>query len=151
MSCFPILRALGTLHALSWSSYPKPDKGEVPNKDWLSRCGFGVNCDPFLDNLHGWLKNTGFKMYPRPGSLDIEMLQSAAVMICDGYGDPSWDYMYMKECLDVSFSVQVEAFLCTVVKILAKETIPCYGIPSAIDNDQCTPFVSKVTQRLCQY
>lgn len=55
------------------------------------------------------------------------------------------------------FSRWVEAFLCqrenakVVVRILAKEIIPRYGVPNVIDSDKGTPFTAKVTQDLCKY
>lgn len=61
----------------SGSSYPKPFPSETP-KDWMYRCSFGVNCNPFLDDVHGWSVNIGFKPYPRKGTFDADMLSSAS-------------------------------------------------------------------------
>ncbi|XP_048041320.1 protein NYNRIN-like [Megalobrama amblycephala] len=54
------------------------------------------------------------------------------------------------------FSKWPEAFPCgkenaqTVVKVLAKDIIPRFGIPMVIDSDNGTPFTSKVTQLLAK-
>ncbi|KAL1256500.1 hypothetical protein QQF64_012045 [Cirrhinus molitorella] len=54
------------------------------------------------------------------------------------------------------FSKWPEAFPCgrenaqTVVKVLAKEIIPRFGIPTVIESDNGTPFASKVTQLLAK-
>ncbi|MGL4599928.1 MAG: reverse transcriptase domain-containing protein [Plesiomonas sp.] len=54
------------------------------------------------------------------------------------------------------FSKWPEAFACakedakTVVKILAKEIIPRFGIPNTIESDNGTPFASRVTQLLAK-
>ncbi|ROI47835.1 Transposon Tf2-6 polyprotein [Anabarilius grahami] len=54
------------------------------------------------------------------------------------------------------FSKWPEAFPCTkedaktVVKILSKEIIPRFGIPTTIESDNGTPFTSKVTQLLAK-
>nr|XP_055047287.1 uncharacterized protein LOC129432726 [Misgurnus anguillicaudatus] len=54
------------------------------------------------------------------------------------------------------FSKWPEAFACakedakTVVKILTKEIIPRFGIPTTIESDNGTPFASRVTQLLAK-
>lgn len=54
------------------------------------------------------------------------------------------------------FSKWPEAFPCakedakTVVKILTKEIIPRFGIPTTIESDNGTPFASKITQLLAK-
>lgn len=58
------------------SSYCKPYPGEML-KDWMYRCSFGVNCDPFLDDVHGWSSNTGFRPYPRKGTFDADVMLSS--------------------------------------------------------------------------
>lgn len=43
----------------------------------------------------------GFDPFPKTGSFSSSVLTSAALMICDGYGDPNWDYKYIKESFKV--------------------------------------------------
>ncbi|XP_060754491.1 protein NYNRIN-like [Neoarius graeffei] len=69
---------------------------------------------------------------------------------------PCGPFKYLLVIVD-KFSKWVEAFPCSrenakvVTRTLAKEIIPRYGVPDAIDSDKGTPFASKVTQDLCKY
>lgn len=68
---------------------------------------------------------------------------------------PCGNHKYLLVIID-RFSKWPEAFPCgkenaqTVVKILAKEIIPRFGIPTVIESDNGTPFASKVTQLLAK-
>ncbi|XP_039531160.1 uncharacterized protein LOC120481527 [Pimephales promelas] len=68
---------------------------------------------------------------------------------------PCGNHKYLLVIID-RFTKWPEAFPCgkedakTVVKILAKEIIPRFGIPTVIASDNGTPFTSKVTQLLAK-
>lgn len=79
----------------------KPLIGETP-RDWMYRNNKGFNTEPYLSNLAGWSEGkVQLDPFPRDGSFKDEDMRDAKSMVKEGWGDPAWDYDYMKQSYDV--------------------------------------------------
>jgi len=69
---------------------------ETP-KDFMIRNDQAFFTEPYLSNLAGWSAGkTQLDPFPREGSFKDAYMQSAKDMIFGNWGDPNWDFDYMK-------------------------------------------------------
>lgn len=84
----------------------KPIFGESP-QDWMYRNNKGFNTVyffliPYLSNLAGWSEGkVQLDPFPRDGSFKDDDMRAAKAMVKGGWGDPQWDYDYMKQSFDM--------------------------------------------------
>lgn len=79
----------------------RPLPGELP-REWMYRNNNEFNTEPYLSNLDGWSEGkVQLDPFPREGSFKDEDMRAAKAMIKSGWGDPTWDYDYMKQSYDV--------------------------------------------------
>ena len=112
--------------------------------------------DTILDRCLTCTKNNPTKNIAKHQSLPIPTTPFEEWQIDFTHMPACGPFKYLLVLVD-KFSRWVEAFPCqrenakVVVRILAKEIIPRYGIPNALDSDKGAPFTAKITQDLCKY